>query len=62
VDAKIRTMSTTECEQLVAAGDPERMHEFALRWVLDSPLSRFLLLTRVASSAAAVMDIGTIRR
>ncbi|KAJ7430484.1 hypothetical protein FB451DRAFT_1574506 [Mycena latifolia] len=28
---KIRTMSTTECEQLANAGDPERMHEFALR-------------------------------
>jgi hypothetical protein len=42
---KIRTMSTTECQRLTDAGNPERMHEFALRWVVDSPLVRFLLLT-----------------
>ncbi|KAJ7910412.1 hypothetical protein B0H13DRAFT_2329397 [Mycena leptocephala] len=29
---KIRTMSTTECQRLADAGDPERIHEFALRW------------------------------
>jgi hypothetical protein len=38
---KIRTMSTTECQRLADAGDPERIYEFALRWVVDLLLAPF---------------------
>ncbi|KAJ7823715.1 hypothetical protein B0H14DRAFT_3729833 [Mycena olivaceomarginata] len=51
---KNRTMLTTECQRLADTGNPERMHEFALRWVVDLPLVRFLLLTGHPSAAAGV--------